>query len=337
MARLSQAVALADWTTLGYGSLVEYAEAEGIAAAFAAAAQQEGELLPGLVAELRHAGLSQKQAGAVLGITQARVSQLERGKSGNESRDKSAADAGTSHLPAGKNISHPPETDADQGKEDDLTYIPAQAADVEHVDAPPTAVDSEPSTPTPSDEVGGQPASLDGQPASLDGQPDPALRIAELEQQLAERDERLEQWKARAETWYQGVQAKKQELGQQLAAAQDRIAELEQRLRMALRAAQLPGQPGGGYEDFDPDHKHLGRPVMARTEDGSCEAGGCEYGYDDPSLCPRRGAGAAARGAGAAEAAERGAGAAAGAGAGTAGRGAGPGAGGAGAGDAEIP
>ena len=59
-----------------------YVEKERIAERWRAADGSQREL----VAELRAAGLSQAAAGAAVGITQARVSQLERGKTGNETR-----------------------------------------------------------------------------------------------------------------------------------------------------------------------------------------------------------------------------------------------------------
>jgi hypothetical protein len=98
MAVLRQAVALADWDTLGHGSVAEYLDREGIGAVFAEAARRERKLLPDLVAELRGAGLSQEQAGAALGISQGRVSQLERGKTGH--KQPQPADAqGSSQAP----------------------------------------------------------------------------------------------------------------------------------------------------------------------------------------------------------------------------------------------
>jgi hypothetical protein len=79
---IRDAVARKDWEALGYGSPAEYFEKERITERWRAAEGSQREL----VAELRAAGLSQAAVGAAVGITQGRVSQLERGKTGHETR-----------------------------------------------------------------------------------------------------------------------------------------------------------------------------------------------------------------------------------------------------------
>jgi len=79
------AVVRRDWKVLGYGTLAEYFEGERIAERWRAAEKP----LRALVAMLRtEAELSQARTAEALGISQQRVSQLERGSGGNEARQQ---------------------------------------------------------------------------------------------------------------------------------------------------------------------------------------------------------------------------------------------------------
>jgi hypothetical protein len=201
MSALHRAVLCADWRTLEYTSLAEYLEVEGIAAALAEAARREEKVLPDLVAELRSAGLTQAQAGAALGITQARVSQLERGITGHEQRDRRRQERR-------ENISQSPETASDQGEAADVAYIEDQSADVQRADAQPDGAgvaQHVPATPWGAAAGVAWPSRPDAQPCA---------RCAELARE-----------KEQAVAALAGRVA---ELERQLAAARDRIASLEQ-------------------------------------------------------------------------------------------------------------
>ena len=110
-ATLAQVLADEDWRWLGYSSAAAYFQGEGIAAAWRAT----GEPQAAMVKAIRSAGLSQGDTAGLLGITQGRISQIERGKSGNEARQKryKSANAGQRHNPPDPEPSPPWATDAE--------------------------------------------------------------------------------------------------------------------------------------------------------------------------------------------------------------------------------
>jgi hypothetical protein len=239
MAALRQAVLLADWDTLGYSSVPEYLEKKGIAAAFAEAAEREGTELPELVAELRNAGLSQKQAGAALGITQARVSQLERGRTGNESRDGKSGGEG-SHLPTGKNISQSPDTVADQGKDEAVTYIPGEPGDVEPPPVPVGEPSSSSAVEADSSDVQ-TPAVADQTPKTEETDPEPVPCAGCLE-----RDGRLARWKDEAMQWGNRIEQENAELKATVERLQQDYEELEKKNKDLAEANEYYREQGTG-------------------------------------------------------------------------------------------
>jgi predicted XRE-type DNA-binding protein len=123
MRELHKAVQRKDWEILTMGDVSNYLHTTGIWAAIAKAARQEERALPALVAELRAAELTQAATAELLGISQGRVSQLQRGKTGHESKAKPV----TSGYKQANNSGGDPTPDAEP-KPDEPTAAPAMTA-----------------------------------------------------------------------------------------------------------------------------------------------------------------------------------------------------------------
>ena len=116
-----------DWKYLpggGYETVGECLAAEGVWRQW----EKARKPLERLVAGFLDNGLTQKETGQLLGISQARVSQLHGGKSGNEARARkdetaSRVSAGQSLAQSSENISQAP----DQPEQGKVTYIPPSA------------------------------------------------------------------------------------------------------------------------------------------------------------------------------------------------------------------
>jgi transcriptional regulator with XRE-family HTH domain len=171
---LAEAIRYEDWKTLGYASLPEYFEGEEIAERWKASETNRAAL----VLALADAGLTQGNVADLLHISQQRVSQIERGKTG--------------HAP---NRSQRAETRPDQHKQasNDLEG-PASSADAStDRGSAPGGPDSA-SAPTDqaerhddSDGAGEPAGGTSEDPAALQA------RIGDLERELAEARERIDE------------------------------------------------------------------------------------------------------------------------------------------------